>query len=373
MINKKVYYSINKLTFWENLPWQKISLRILMITRQIYIAMKKYELIYVYQLQKYLINCHESKIILINKILYNLKIYYNNSNEIKLLIKKINKLSLLYSLFIKTSLSYNSFLEQIKQSLIYISLKPVYVAKIAKSMEKFTNIIQNDHLLDNYKQTYSKFFLTKIVIKKLSCDNYINKSISKWLHNNICINLSKMYNLKYIKYIINSKISNLEFDKINLEYLYILFNKIVINDLLWYKFNLIRKNTYFFCVANKNFIIMLNNDNTRDKFFTLFKIIFKRLFYRKTYKNFNKINIFNNKNKLLNYVKLLYIDYYSSFISFISLNFIENCNKMINYFIDILTKRQRNKYQYNYQLKLINQLLNRFVYFCNIYHAYQYT
>nr|YP_009398030.1 hypothetical protein [Gredgaria maugeana]ARW67216.1 hypothetical protein [Gredgaria maugeana] len=364
MIKKKVYYSINKLTFWENLPWQKISLRILMITRQIYIAMKKHELIYVYQLQKYLINCHESKIMLINKILCNLKVYYNNSNQIKLLIKKINKLNLLYSLFIKTSLSYSSFFEQIKQSLIYISLKPVYIAKIAKSIKKFINITQDDHLLNNDNQIYSKFFLTKIVIKKLGCYNYINKSIGKWLYNNVCINLSKMYNLEYVKYITNNKISNLEFDKINLEYLYILFNKIMINDLVWYKFNDIRKNIHFFCV---------NNDNTRDKFFTLFNIMFKRLFYRKTYKNINKINIFNNKKKLLNYVKLLYLDYYSSFISFISVNFIENCNKMINYFIHILTKKQRKKYQYNYQLKLINQLINRFIYFCNIYDGYQYT
>nr|WGH12932.1 hypothetical protein [Echinothamnion sp.] len=373
MIKKKVYYSINTFTFWENLPWQKISLRILMITKQIYIAMKKYELIYVYQLQKYLINCHESKIILINKLLYNLKIYYNNSTEVKLLIKKINKLDLLYLLLIKTSLSYNSFVEQIKQSLIYISLKPVCVAKITKSLEKFIDIKQFNYLLNSYKQIDNKYFLTKIVIKKLGCYNYTNKLISKWLHDNLCINLSKMYQLEDVKYIVNSKITKSKYKKINLEYLHTLFNKMVINDLSWYKFNLIRKNFYFLDATNQNFITVSNNYNKIDKLLVLFNIIFKRLFYRKTYKNFNKINIFNNKNKLLNYVKLLYVNYYSSFTSLISLTLTEKCNKMINYFIFILIKRQLSKYKYNYQLKLLNKLLNRFIFFCNVYQTYKYT
>nr|WGH12740.1 hypothetical protein [Echinothamnion sp.] len=341
-----------------------------MITKQMYIAMKKYDLIYVYQLQKYIINCSEAKIVLMDKILCNLKLYYNNCTNIQLLIKNINKLDVLQSLFITQSPLYSSFIEQIKQNLIYISIKPIWTSKIIKSLANFTGTIKLDFLCNNDKYVNNRSFLTKAMIKKLGCYNYINKSISKWFYNNVYLNLSKIYSSQYVEYITKSKNNESKLNKQNSESLFILLNRIIINDLSWYKLNCFRKNYSSFAIANNEFII-ISNRNKMINLLKIFSISLKHLLYRKTYKQFNKLNLFNNKNQLLNKIKSLYINYYFSIPSFISLNFIESCNEIVNYFTGLIIHKKLNVYYYLYKLQPINQLLNKFIYFCNIYALYQ--
>nr|YP_010851600.1 hypothetical protein QQP89_pgt015 [Echinothamnion hystrix]WGH14520.1 hypothetical protein [Echinothamnion hystrix] len=340
-----------------------------MITKHIYTAMKKHDLMYVYKLQKYLINCNEAKVVLINKIFYNLQLYYNNCINIKLFIKDINKLNLLYSLFITTSKVDSQFFEQIKQSLIYISIKPIWIAKTAKNLTQLISIIPFNYLLN--ENINSNSFLSKIIIKKINCYSYTNKSISQWLNQNICFNLPKIYNLKYIQ---NTNIGITNQSELNTkssECLYLLINKIMVNDLFWYKFNCIRNSKNFFKIINNRILIRSNNSQTKDETVNRFNIIFKQLLYRKTYKKFSKINVFNNNNKLLTNIKSLYRNYYFSFVVFISIDLTENCNKIINYFTYTLVKKQIINYDYAYKLKIINQLLNKFVYFCNIQYFYE--
>nr|WGH13728.1 hypothetical protein [Lophurella pseudocorticata] len=336
-----------------------------MITKQIYKAMKKYDLIYVYKLQKYLINCNEARVVLMNKILYSLKLYYNNCNNIKLLIKDINKLNLLHSLFITTSQIDSSFFEQIKQNLIYMSIKPTWTAKVAKYSTQLISIIPLNYFLNTHKNINSNYFLSKIIIKKISCYNYTNKSINQWLNKNICLNL------EYIQCINKSTSNQSKLNTNVLECLYSLIDKIIENDLFWYKFNCIRSNKNFFKITNNNIIIKLNSCKKQYTTMSTFNTIFKQLLYRKTYKKFNKINIFNNRKKLLNNIKSLYKNYYFSFVVFISINLIESCNKIINYFIYMLVKKQIINYNHAYKLKKINKLLNKFVYFCNVQYLYK--
>nr|YP_010850610.1 hypothetical protein QQP84_pgt015 [Lophurella hookeriana]WGH13333.1 hypothetical protein [Lophurella hookeriana] len=336
-----------------------------MITKQIYKAMKKYDLIYVYKLQKYLINCNEGKVVLINKILSNLQLYYNNCINIKLLINNINKLDLLYSLFITTAQIDNSFFDQIKKNLIYISIKPTWTAKVAKHSTELIRIIPLNYLLNTHENINSNYFLSKIIIKKISCYNYTNKSINQWLNKNICLNL------EYIPYINKSIFNQSEFNTNVLECLYSLISKIMENDLFWYKFNYIRSSKNFFKIINNKIIIKLNHCKKQNTTISTFNLIFKQLLYRKTYKNINKINIFNNYKKILNNIKSLYKNHYFSSVTFISLDLIESCNKIINYFIYTLGKKQIINYDHAYKQKTINQLLNKFIYFCNVQYLYK--
>nr|YP_010619257.1 hypothetical protein orf353 [Amplisiphonia pacifica]WAX03270.1 hypothetical protein orf353 [Amplisiphonia pacifica] len=342
-----------------------------MITKQIYIAMKKYDLIYVYKLQKYIMNCNEIKVMLIKKIFCDLVIYYNNSSKIKLLIKQINKLDILNSLVVKRLQSYqvnNILIEYIKQHLIYKSIEPTWKAKISKKSIKFINNIQLKNIVSSYNKINNKYFLTKIVINKLSSYNYFNKSISIWLYQNVCINLSKIHNLKYKEYIVESRNNRLKFITKISGCLYFLVNNIIVNDLYWYKFNYIRKEDRFYKSINDTGIAIFQNSMIINKLLRTFNLMFKELLYRKTYKGFNKINLFDNKN--LNKINFLFKYYYSNIISFISLSLIESCNKLINYFSYVLIKKNINrnlsKSEYIYNLKLINQILNKYIYFCNI-------
>nr|YP_010851401.1 hypothetical protein QQP88_pgt015 [Echinothamnion hookeri]WGH14322.1 hypothetical protein [Echinothamnion hookeri] len=330
-----------------------------MITKQIYIAMKKHDLIYVYKLQKYLINSNEAKVVLINRIFYNLQLYYNNCINIKSLIQDINKIDLFYSLFITRSHINSLFFEQIKQSLIYISIKPTLTAKIAKNLNQLISITPLNYLLNTHKNINSNYFLSKIIIKKISCYSYINKSISQWLNKNICLNLSTVYDLKYIN---NNTIKQSESNTQASECLYILLSKVMVNDLFWYKFN---------CIRSNKIVIRSNSYKITDETVNLFNIIVKQLLYTKTYKKFHKISFFNNNKKLLTNVKSLYINYYFSFVIFISLDLITSCNQIINYFIYTLGKKQIISYDHLYKLKKINQLLNKFVYFYNIRYFYE--
>nr|YP_010618676.1 hypothetical protein orf376 [Rhodomelopsis africana]WAX02689.1 hypothetical protein orf376 [Rhodomelopsis africana] len=371
---------IDKITFWEKLPWQKIKLRILMITKQIYIAMKKYDLIHVYQLQKYMINCNETKVMLINKIFCDLILYYSNCNKIKLLIKKINKIDIFYSLILTKSQS-NQFsyivIEYIKQDLIYISTEPTWIAKISKKSTKFINNTQLKHNLNLYKKINNNYFLTAIVMKKLSSYNYINKSISKWLYKNICLNLSKIYNLKYKEYIVENRFNILKLISRTSKCLYFLINKIIINDIYWYIFNHVRKSNSICKIINDKIIVLLHTNSIVNKSLKTFNAIFKQLLYRKTHRSSNVINVFNNDISLLNKFKFLYTYYYYNIDRFISINLIEGCNQLVNCFTYMLRKKQisqnSSKYQYIYKLNFINKLLNKLIYFCNIEYFYQYV
>nr|YP_010619450.1 hypothetical protein orf350 [Xiphosiphonia pinnulata]WAX03463.1 hypothetical protein orf350 [Xiphosiphonia pinnulata] len=344
-----------------------------MITKQIYMAMRKYDLTYVYKLQQYIINCNEIKIMLINKIFCDLILYYNNCRNIKLLIGQINKLDILSSLVIKKSQSYqvnNIIIEYIKQSLIYKSIEPTWTAKVSKKLIKFINNTQLKNSVSSYKKVNNKYFLTKIVINKLGSYNYINKSISIWLYKNVCLNLSKIHNLKYKEYISENKNSELKFITKTSECLYFLINNIIINDIHWYTFNYIRKKDKTCKIINDNRIIISYDVN---KLLKIFHTMFKELLYRKTYQGFVKINVFDNN--ILNKVKFLYQYYYFCITSLISLSLIENCNKLINCFNYVLIKKQinqsLNKRKYIYSFRLINQQLNKSVYFCNIEYFYK--
>nr|YP_009399490.1 hypothetical protein [Dictyomenia sonderi]ARW69096.1 hypothetical protein [Dictyomenia sonderi] len=350
----------------------------LMIKKQLYIAMKKYNLIRVYQLQQYIINCNEAKLMLINKIFRNLILYYSNCKNIKLLINNINKLDILSSLIVKklhsNQLNY-IVIEYVKQNLVYISIEPTWTAKISKKLTEFIKTTRLQNSLSTSSKTNEKYFLTTIVIKKLGSYNYINKSISKWLYKNVCLNLSKIYNLKYKEYVLESRINALTLITKNSECLYMLINKVVINDLYWHIFNYARISSNFCKEIDNTQLVILDNNQIINNLLKTFNIILKKLLYRKTDKGFNKINTFNNN--VLNKLKFLYQYYYLHLISFIFIDLIERCNKLVNCFTYILIRKQISttaiKSKYIYKLKIMNQILNQFIYFCNIKHFYKHA
>ena len=146
-------------TDWKNLPWQQIQLRISRIMKQIFIASKKNNLIYVYKLQNYLLNCNEIKVLLIDQILLKITLYYTSYKNIQLLVKSINKFRLLYTIFTKIPKKSGTFyiiVEHIKQTLICLSIKPSWNARIPKCRYKL-----NQQSILNLS-TYFK------IVKKLS-------------------------------------------------------------------------------------------------------------------------------------------------------------------------------------------------------------
>nr|YP_009392036.1 hypothetical protein [Periphykon beckeri]ARW60384.1 hypothetical protein [Periphykon beckeri] len=342
-----------------------------MITKQIYLASQKYNLAYVYKLQKYLINSIEVKLILINQAIHDIQIYYSRCVDIKFLIKNINKLHILKSLLIQGYVSCNFsqiIIQQIKQSLICLSIKPTWKAKLSKNFIQYVSSTQSNQLLNTYYKKKNTYFLTKMITKKICYCNYICKSVIEWLCHNILFSLQ---NIRYDNYSVGN--SNSFKVQISKPFFFVLSN-VMLNDLHWHIFINIRKRNKDHYTNTDIKTTELYSKAMKDRLLKMFNLSLTHLLYRKSKKGFNKINIFNKSYKLIKKIESIYIYNYSSSYNFISTNFSENCNNNINSFIYIIKKKQANKIfdklQFFYYINNVNHFLNKFSCFCNVRNFY---
>nr|YP_009398236.1 hypothetical protein [Thaumatella adunca]ARW67422.1 hypothetical protein [Thaumatella adunca] len=364
---------INQDICWKKFPWQKIYLRIFLITKHIYIGSKKYDLNYVYKLQKYLINCNEAKILILNKILLKVYIYYKDYKKEKFLINKKEKFNLFILLFKHNLLSCktsNLIIEQVKQNLIYLSIEPTWKARLTIRIDNYFSIYKiKFYSFTNKNKTNDNLFIN-IIIKKLISYNYANKAVNDWLYRITCFDLSRLYNLKYYKCI------NEEFDKLyqsqikELYNLNILLSNLFIIDFYWYLFNYIKR-------SYKNINIFIDSINKLyykhyDKliYYKLLKSLLIFFLYRHQFCGHKKINFFMNQHRILYKINCIYKEYYSYTKFFISLKLIKSCNKVVNYFIYIWLKKQRHNnlslLAKNNNIRNINNITNKYAYICNL-------
>lgn len=377
---------INQYSCWKTFPWQRIYLRVLMIKKQIYLNSKKHNLINVHNLQKYLINCNEAKILLINKILARTYLYYQYHERSKFLIDNEQRFNLFASLFNQNDSNdkaTNKITQHVKQHLICISINPTWKARLTKSTTNYFSICKlNSHLIEdnnikyfNYSKS-SKYFLIRTIASKLKSSNYINKSITNWLNNQDCLDLSIVHNLQYSKYLntLSSKFYQL-ITKTSCD-LGTLFLKILLIDPFWSLFNSIKKEnkSKILLIYNLKYnCLKINNNYIYSDSQSLSDLI--RLFlYRKNYCGQNKINSFINKENLLSRVNKMCKQFYNINLNLIHISTITNCNKLTNNFIHHWTKKQstiiplpRVKVS---KIQHINAYLNRYIYLCNTNNYY---
>ena len=203
--NKIKVFLINQKTSWLTLPWRDIYLRVLMIKKRIFISSKKNDLKSVHKLQNHLINCNEAKVILINEIIHKICLYYSNYKQtyVKTKISQLDRFNILHSIFSKKihfNKTLNTITKEVKQSLFYYSIKPVFEARLFKQLYQRYNNNELQNLNINLSQNN---LLIKNIVKRLTSCNYINNILREWLYDMNCFNLLSKYNLKYKKYFTN--------------------------------------------------------------------------------------------------------------------------------------------------------------------------
>nr|YP_009395771.1 hypothetical protein [Herposiphonia versicolor]ARW64751.1 hypothetical protein [Herposiphonia versicolor] len=359
-----MYISINKYKInifslihnisWQRLPWQKIELRVLVITKQIYIATKKNDLISVYYLQNYLINCIEVRLLFIKKTLEQIQYNYNRSRKINIFMRNINKFQLLKSLsvnnLVKNKLN-QLIIKKIQKNIIYTSIEPTWRARYSKS---FLNIVNNSLLYQQFSCFNKKnlnFLLIKTIIKKFNCYNFLQESIKRWMHYNIFFILNE----KLIQQINYSNIENL-------------LNHIIFDNNNWYIFKNLKQNP---CLKHE---FKLLNIETENNDYKLFNVLTKKILYRDNLKSFKKINFFDNSKNILTKVKMLYKYHCSILKILIKIKSQQYSNKLINLYTNVWIKKQISTQflasDYIYSLKKVNNEINCFVYSSNMIKIY---
>nr|ARW60586.1 hypothetical protein [Polysiphonia sp.] len=355
------------------LPIQRIHLRLLMIIKHIYVNSKKNNMVYVYKLQRYLINCNEAKFFLIHKIFYNIRSYYTSCINVNAFLKQMNKYDLLKSLFVKCCKNCKisqAIIEQIKQNLIRISTEPVWKTKLVQNFNEFSNKEILDTIIYESKNIQSECFLSNTIIRKINCYTYAKKSINSWIYSSACLSLFKPYNKTYQRCFDIYTLKKAQASK-SLSYL---LSNIMFNDVQWYIFSYIKNDSYSF---NKDQSIVMDRSKrtkTINELLIPFKAETHKILYRKTSIGFNVMNTFNTDKQILDKINHILNNYYCNLINFIPCRFIENCNKVVNYYLYIWIKRKTNiklkSSNYIYNLKVINTKLNKLIYIYNIKNYY---
>nr|QCI08487.1 hypothetical protein [Spermothamnion repens] len=333
---------IFSITSWNNLPWKKIHLRLIIIQKKIYQAAKRYKKYELYKLQKYLLNSNELKVISIDYITKAIEKYYKCHSK-KMLNMNCNQkniiLQLLYYPFININHHLYFILEQIKQYMIYLCLKPEWEAKLD---------LKNQKILENFILKDCSFKFNDLA-NKLQAVTYINLSIFNWIKNHYFMNNSYTFficqNRLYNKYLYPYK---------SIYLLHILLLNIFFIGYKWYIF-LLRK------LLNKN--LFNNIDYDGNKKFSLHYLNHQHnvkplLNKIKSFIQIKKNQFFNVDNKIINYIKYL-CNYNLSFISIYDIQFIYFMLSVFLYY----SLRKQYKNIINTRLSYTsNQRINLYVY-----------
>nr|YP_009295343.1 hypothetical protein BI108_pgp052 [Dasya binghamiae]AOH77355.1 hypothetical protein [Dasya binghamiae] len=306
-------YSLNTYTCWKYLPWKTIYTRIIIIQKKIYKAAKKHNWKYVLKLQKYLINSNEAKITSVQNIIDELYIYNKNKKKIKFNIQDNDKFIIFKSLYnFHKEHYFHIIIEQIKQYLIFLCIKPEWEAKF---------------LFSFYEHKHNNIFNYFYSINK----NNLNNNLLKYHINNKNIFISniikKIYRLKYINY--------------------------VIKNLLYYNLSIFSiKNHYNLIeqILNNQFIYLYEFYQFLSKIFFI-DINWYNIYLNKI--NYITYNIKKNQDKLISHYILNVQHYYKFFIDSITLNLFK-----INIFYKLI------KFKYLYKNSLLNSLI--FLYYIKL-------
>nr|QCI04590.1 hypothetical protein [Apoglossum ruscifolium] len=362
-------YNLNINTSWHLLPWSKIYARIIILQKKIYKATKEYKFKSVYKLQKYLLNSNEAKIISIKYILSELYIYNKYKKKIKYILSDKDKFTILKNLSISSNNNrFSIIIEQIRQYLIYLCIKPEWEAKFLCYLNTNNNLINNDNSIDSLNKYYSKIVLFNSsiknqklfiinILKNIKSLKYIQDNLYYWLCNNYYIKLNNINT--------NFSIQILQTKYIFINELYSFLIKILTIGSNWYslylnKINLfIDKNNILYIFQfyyeynnhiNKNLLIKFKNSKL------LFKLI-KSILY--------KNNIFS---QLLKYI---YLNVPNINIYFINIYWIRQIYPFINLIIFYFLKKNYNNIYFKYKkIKQNNILIRQFFYIKKLEYIY---
>lgn len=147
-------------TIWKSLPWSQIEEKIFILQQKIYESSKECNQKEVQKLQNYILNSSDSKIFVIQKVVDYISKYYIKYNKEKYNFNDEDKFLVYKSLF-ENKICSNEVqfvIEQIKQYLVYLCIKPEWEARF-EPIYKFN--------VNSKKQYYFLYRLSKFLLKNL--------------------------------------------------------------------------------------------------------------------------------------------------------------------------------------------------------------
>nr|WMP11817.1 Group II intron reverse transcriptase maturase protein [Laurencia australis] len=338
-----------------------------MVQKQIYIAAKKHNIYYVYELQKYLINSNEAKLVLIKNIIDKANIYwiyaknYDLSSDKNMIYKTIDVIFHNYLLISKNLLTLNI---EVKNKLLYLSILPVCKAKLKDNIFQFF-VNSNDHrfcsvygisnLFNNCNNIKLNNNFIQIIINKLQSSKSINRLIIDFLYSGY---IHSSFNVNFQQCLISktNEIKNLFISSYSL--INLIFN-ILFLDKSWFFFKTqlkkintqnLKRNVYKSMIGNVN-NVRLEIINQVSSFI-----------YDRIHNKFRLIRKFNYRNKFIDHLISIYLKYCKESKEFLFLNLIKKYNEFINVLLYTYQKKMNN---FNAIKKIIN--LNHYV---NLYINY---
>nr|ARW68687.1 hypothetical protein [Palisada sp.] len=346
-----------------------------MIQKQIYVATKKYNIYYVYELQKYLINSNEAKLISIKDIIDLKFVNYIESLNHKSYIYECRNYDINKTLFNKYLLLQNSWLiinQKVKQNLVYLSTLPMCKAKLKEKIFRFFMMYQSTYF-SYFNIRLNKFRFTKIIINKLQASKYIKKSTLNWVFSEDIYIWFTVVNISFQQCLIY-KLDEFKTLYIGSRNLFSFMSGILFLDRCWYCFRVqlkkyrtknLKKTVYGFLTYSSNIHINRQYINITKQL--------KVFLHQRKQKRFNTINILSYKNKFIDNLLRAYLITNRRSKNFIFYNSAKFYNQFLNLFLYNYHKKRNYANIINMQntkiLKL-NYSINLYIYYYNIVNFY---
>nr|YP_010951514.1 Group II intron reverse transcriptase maturase protein [Laurencia catarinensis]WMP12453.1 Group II intron reverse transcriptase maturase protein [Laurencia catarinensis] len=344
-----------------------------MIQRQIYIASKKHDIYYVYELQKYLINSNEAKLILIKNTLDRVKAYYLYSRDSYLFYDKHIIYKAVEIIFYKYLILNTNLLilnTEVKNKLLYLSILPVYQAKLKKDISQ-SLIKSNDYKiysiygLSNLSNSCNNILFNnnfiRVIINKLQLSRSMNRSIINYFYSGYTYSSFSISDISLQQCLISkpNKIKNLFVSSYNLTDLIL---NILSLDKSWFFFKtqLKKYNTQNLQRSiNKSILSNINNISSEITKQISFSI------YDKIHDKFRLIRIFNYRNKFVYYLIRIYLRYCKESNIFFFFSLIKDCHKFINVLLYAYQKKINNLNEIR-RIVNLNYYVNLYINYYNI-------
>lgn len=330
-----------------------------MVQKQIYIAAKKHNIYYVYELQKYLINSNEAKLILIKDIIDRTNIHYmysKNSYICSGRIRIYKAVEVVFYKYLLFSTNLSTLNVEIKKKLLYLSILPVYKAKLKREISK-SLVNDNYHKVCSVHGVSNMFNkcnnipfhnnFIQIIMNKLQSSKPMSRLIINLLYSGYIYSSFTISNINFQQCLISkpNKVKNLFISSYSLIDLIL---NILFLDKSWFFFKaqLKKSNTKNLKMSVYKSIISHENDirlGISDQ------IIF--FIYDKIHNKFRLIKILNYRNKFTDNLVKIYLTYCKESQKFLSFNLVKNCHKFINVLLYTYQKRVNN---FNDIKKIIN-------------------
>nr|WMP11684.1 hypothetical protein [Laurencia sp. A25] len=341
-----------------------------MVQKQIYIAAKKHNIYYVYELQKYLINSNEAKLILIKNIIDRTNIHYVYSKNFYLFFgrsKIYRAVEVIFYKYLLFSTNLSALNIEVKNKLLYLSILPVYKAKLKENIFKF--LVNN-----NYHKICSVYGVSnlfnnipfdnnfiQIIIDKLQSSKSISRLIINLLYSGYIYSSFTIHNINFQQCLIfkPNKVKNLFISSYSLIDLIL---NILFLDKSWFFFKTqfkksntknLKRSVDKSMISNTNNICLGISDQIN--FFI----------YDKIHNKFRLIRILDYRNKFIDNLVKIYLRYCKESQKFLSFNLVKDCHKFINVFLYTYQRRMNN---FNDIKKIINlnYSINLYINYCNI-------